>query len=321
MKRIVWLALVVMLIGGAWTQQVAAQDGCAAAFDDVRAFTADVYDRMMVSDDGTIVWADTDWENVVRRMVASGEFYLNNCTDSERTLADQPEEIAEFAALSMLEPPVATLNVGGDFGEVALAGDFSPEAVLLDLNGDGVEELVLHTQVPYFSQATVYQVRGALSIAFFLSDDGWQGQVIAPVTSFMTDETGDHVSFSMVEDSTLSVDTASDALMYFPAPAVDVLDVEGAQAPLTLITLFAATGTGEAKELTIVSWDGRIPSVELRVAFDDWCYPGRALDWEIRADGSVFVPSNGNEEGSPLHCGRTPEALFQWDGERYVMQP
>lgn len=276
---------------------------------------------MTVSADGVIMWADTDWENVVRRVVASSEFYLNNCADNDLALSEQPDALAEFAALSLLESPVAAVDVGGDFGEVALATDFSPEAMLVDLNGDAVEDLVLHTQVPYFSDSTVYQVRGGLSVAFFLSEDGWQGQVIAPVTNFMTDETGDHVSFAMVEDNTLSAETAGDALVYFPVPTVEVLRVEGQQAPLTALTLYAATGTGEAKELNIVTWDGRIPSVKLRVAFDDWCYPGQSLAWDIRADASVFVPSNGGEQDSPLHCGRTPAALFQWDGERYVMQP
>lgn len=314
MKRLGWFALVIVMIGGVWTQQTAAQDGCAAAFDDVRAFTADVYDRMTVSDDGMITWADTDWENVVRRVVASSEFYLNNCTDSDRQLAEQPDTLAEFAALSLLEPPVDVVDIGGDFDEVALTSDFSPEVMLLDLNDDAIEELVLHTQVPYFSHSTVYQVRGGLSVAFFLSEDGWHGQVITPVTGFMTDETGDHVSFAMLERSTLVAETAGDALVYFPAPTVDVLRVEGQDTPLTALTLYAATGTGEAKELNIVTWEGRIPSVKLRVAFDDWCYPGQSLAWDIRADGSVFVPSNGGEQDSPLHCGRTPEALFQWDG-------
>jgi hypothetical protein len=58
--------------------------------------------------------------------------------------------------------------------------------------------------------------------------------------------------------------------------------------------------------------------VELRVSFDDWCYPGATLDWTIGDDGSVTIPTNGNEEGSALHCGRMPEALFTWDGENYI---
>ena len=75
---------------------------------------------------------------------------------------------------------------------------------------------------------------------------------------------------------------------------------------------------GEAKELTVLSWDGRIPNVELRVWFDDWCSPGQPLEWIINADASVDVPSNGGEEGSPLHCGRTPEARFEWVNGAYT---
>ena len=58
--------------------------------------------------------------------------------------------------------------------------------------------------------------------------------------------------------------------------------------------------------------------MELRVAFDDWCYLGQTLEWEIRDDGSVYVPSNEGEEGSPLHCGRTPEVLFEWADGAYT---
>lgn len=320
MKQVLWFVLLfLMMVTLTSSQRVDAQEeGCSAAFDDVRKFTAGVFDRMMVSDDGAIVWADTDWQNVVRRVVASSEFYLNNCTKSDLPLADQPEAIAQFAALSLLQPPVATLNIGGDFGEVALVSSFSPQVTLVDLSGDDVEELVLHTQVPYFSHATVYQIRGGLSIAFFFGDDGWQGQVIAPVTNFVTDETGDHVSFAMVEDNTLRSASVSDALHYFPLPNVEVFTLVGAESPLTEVTLYSMTGTGETKELNILSWDAWIPSVKLRVAFDDWCYPGRTLDWEIHEDGSVFVPSNEGEEGSPLHCGRTPEMLFQWEDDHYV---
>ncbi len=75
----------------------------------------------------------------------------------------------------------------------------------------------------------------------------------------------------------------------------------GCSTPLTAITLHSTTSAGEAKELAIISWDGRIPSVELRVALDDWCFPGAPMAWEIGEDGSVTVPSNGSEADSRLH--------------------
>lgn len=318
MRRFVWrLAILtsLMMVPAASAQE----DGCATAFDDARDFTAGVFERALSEiEAGVIEWDSTDWENIVRRVVGSSEFYLNNCTDPDLPLAEQADIVERLAALSLIEPPVSSVEVGGDFGSVPLSTDFVPQVAFMDLNGDGADELILHTQVPYFSDRTVYQLRGGLSIAFFYGEDGWQGQVIAPVSAFVTDESGDHVSFAMLEDSTLSVEEAHQALVYLPAPEVEVIEAEGDAGPLTAITLYAPTGTGEAKELNILSWDGRFPSVELRVAFDDWCYPGQTLEWEIREDGSVFVPSNGGEEGSSLHCGRTPEVLFEWDGEQYT---
>jgi hypothetical protein len=316
------LAVSALWIGASNAQaqdSTADRNGCEAAFEDVQNFTAQVFANSTSEiKDGVVAWDSTDWENIVRRVVGSSEFYLNNCLDGDLSMAQQDAEIAHFAELSLLKSPVDMLDVGGDFGDVQLTSDFAAQTELIDLNGDGTDELVLHTQVPYFSQETVYQIRGGLSIAFFHGEDGWQGQVIAPVTSFVTDESGDHVSFAMIEDGTLTADTASEALHYFPAPTVDVFPVAGAESPLTAITLYSTTGAGEAKELNILSWEGRIPSVKLRIAFDDWCYPGRTLDWEIREDGSVFVPSNGGKEDSPLHCGRTPEVLFQWQDGQYV---
>ncbi|MBI5667187.1 MAG: hypothetical protein HZC41_04195 [Chloroflexi bacterium] len=311
MKRLVWAALLLSLLV---TGAASAQTGCEAAFDDVNAFAAEVFEKTLPNvENGVIPWDATEWENIVRRVVGTSEFFLNNCADPDQPLAEQPEVVAQLAELSQIKPPVEAVDVGGDFGAVPLATDFEPTTEFLDLNGDGVDELLLHTQVPYFSEKTVYAIRGGLSIAFFDTEDNWQGQVIAPVSSFVTSDSLERLTYAQSENHLISA-AAPEALSIFPAPEVQVLDVDGG--PLTFITQHYATGTDEAKELDALTWDGRAPYVELRVAFDDWCYPGQTLDWEIRDDGSVFVPSNGNEAGSPLHCGRTNEVLFQWqDGE------
>ena len=300
-------------------QRVFGQDGCSTAFDDVQDFTANVFVKSTSGIvDGVIVWDSTDWDNILHRVVGTSEFYLNNCID--QSLAEYPEVVARFAEISQIQPPLASVDIGGDFGDLPLVTAFEPSTQWVDLNGDGMDELVLHTQLPYFSEKTVYMIQGGLSIAFFDSEDGWQGQVIAPVTSFVTTQDGDHVSYAMTDDNTLSVKESHQTLRYFPAPTVEVFFAGEDQTPLTAITLHTLTGTGEAKELNVLSWDGRIPSVELRVAFDDWCYPGGTLDWQILEDGSVFIPSNGGEAGSQLHCGRTPEGLFVWQGGDYVVR-
>lgn len=302
-----------------WAHKVVGQDACVTVFDGIHDFADDVFEKSTAEIvDGVIAWDSADWDNMVRRVVGVSEFYLNNCID--QPLADQTEAVAQFSELSRIQPPLASVDIGGDFGDVELVSGFEPNAEWIDLNGDGVSELVLHTQIPYFSEKTAYMIQGGLSIAFFDSEDGWQGQVIAPVTSFVTTQDGDHVSYAMTDTNTLSVQESHQALRYFPAPAVEVFFAGEDRTPLTAITLHTLTGAGEAKELNIMSWNGRIPSVELRVAFDDWCYPGDMLEWQILDDGSVFIPSNGGEEGSQLHCGRTPEGLFIWQGDNYVVR-
>jgi hypothetical protein len=313
MKHAIWfLILSSLVLGGA---AMAQEDGCESAFADVNAFTAEVYEKSTAEIvEGVIAWESADWENIVRQVVGASEYYLNNCTDLDLPLWEQLEAVQELAAMSHILPSVETVDIGGDFSEVQLITNFKPSTGFIDFNGDGQEEMFLNTQVPYFSDKTVYMIQGGLSIAFFDDEnDGWQGQVIAPVTEFVT--TGDHLTYAQTEENTLSVESAEQALKMFPTPEIQVVDVDGT--PLTFITTQSSTGAGTAKELDVLSWDGRIPSVELRVSFDDWCYPGATLDWTIGDDGSVTIPTNGNEEGSALHCGRTPEATFTWDGEGY----
>lgn len=318
MKYLIWFLVLSSLIAGgsaAWAQE----GGCESAFAGVNTFTAEVYEKSTAEIvDGVIAWDADDWVNIVRQVVGASEFFLNNCADPDVPLSRQPDVVQQFAAMSHILPPVESVDIGGDFGDVQLVSSFKPSTQFLDLNGDGMDELILHTQVPYFSEKTVYMIQGGLTIAFFKdAADGWQGQVIAPVTEFVTTQDGPHLTYAQAEDNTLSVESAEQALKIFPAPEIQVVEADGT--PLTFITAHSLTGAGEAKELDVLSWDGRIPSVELRVAFDDWCYPGAALDWTIGDDGSVMIPSNGNEEGSPLHCGRTPEALYTWDGAGYVL--
>jgi hypothetical protein len=311
------VAMLFILVSLPFGLVTAGQGGCVSAFEDVRDFVAAVFEKSTAEIvDGVVEWDSTDWEEIVWRVVGTSEFYLNNCTNADQPLTEQLEEVAKLAEMSLIPPPIAALDLGEGFS-VPLTSDITPVAEFIDLDGDDSEEVLLHTQVPYFSQDTLYSIYGGLSIAFFYGEDGWQGHVIAPVTGFVTDEMNDHVSFAMVENNTLSVEESHQALGIFPLPSVEVFFADDGETPLTAITLYTLTGPGEAKELNILSWENGIPSVELRIAFDDWCYPGSALDWEIREDGSVFVPSNGGEEGSPLHCGRTPEILYIWEDGQY----
>ena len=313
------ILLGLLLLTAPFGRPAAAQDFfCESVFASANAHTADFFQESLDGiEDGLIPWDSTDWEQLVRQEVMAGEFYLDHCTAPEIPLAEQPDAAADLAAQSQILPPVASVDVGGDFADLPLTTDFAPTTQLLDLDGDGTDDLILHTQVPYFSAETVYGIRGGLSIAFFLTEDGYQGQVIAPVTEFVTMQDGPHLTYAQTDPNALSVDTADQALNVVPAPEVSVQVAEDGT-PLTFITLQHPTPAGEAKELTVLSWDDRIPNVELRVWFDDWCSPGHALDWTIYADASVDIPSNGGEEGSPLHCGRTPEARFEWADGAYT---
>jgi hypothetical protein len=317
MKLALLMTLFVLLIIPPVTHAQTDEPSCENAFDDARNYTAAVFEQTTARiDDGNIPWKPTDWDNIIRRVVGGGEFFLNTCAIVNQPLSEQTELVDQLASLSLISAPVDTVDVGGDFGEVALTTTFTPTTQLIDLDGDGEDELILHTQIPYFSEDTVYQIRGGLSIAYFKTDDGWQGHIIAPVSSFVTDNSGGEVLYSQSDSNTLSVESGPEALVYFPAPVVEVRTID--DTPLTFITLASASGTGLLKELDVLTWEDQMPRVKLRVAFDEWCYPGEDLQWEVREDGSVFVPSNGGDANSDLHCGQTPETLFQWQDGEYI---
>jgi hypothetical protein len=192
---------------------------------------------------------------------------------------------------------------------------FTASSELLDLNGDGTDEFVLYTQLPYFAPETVYMVQGGLTIGFFQTEAGWRGHVLAPTAYFSDDS--EFASYAHVADYPFLSDDIVPVLKYMPQPEVEV--IETPDVTLNAITTMYLTGPGLGTDMTILRWNDDLSAdVLLRVQFDDWCYPGAELNWEIRDNGDVFIPSNGNEEGSPLHCGRTPEQLFTFVDGEYV---
>ena len=118
LKQLVWLVVLLPGLLLAGQPAVAQDDGCASAFDDVRSFTADVFEATTANiEDGVIAWDSTDWENIVRRVVGTSEFYLNNCTDPDLPLSEQAEAVEEVELRLHQRRGAAVGEIGGRAGK------------------------------------------------------------------------------------------------------------------------------------------------------------------------------------------------------------
>jgi hypothetical protein len=111
---------------------------------------------------------DEDSEKVVYKIVEASEGYLNNCTDPNLPLENQPEKLARLAELSQTIPQSFRCGLR-----------YTPTTQLLDVNRDGVQELILHTQATNCYRTPNVDGSGGLSIIFHKAgEQKWQGHVI-----------------------------------------------------------------------------------------------------------------------------------------------
>jgi hypothetical protein len=234
---------------------------------------------------------------VVDQVAQAGADFLNGCTDPNRPLAEQPEQLDQLAQQSQV------------LGQTPWDSQpYAPTTQLLDIDQDDEDEMILHTQLAYDSDTTAYVARSGLSVAYVRSAAGWQGHVIWPVPHFVDSQPGTYPTFATFEDyfETQAAWQADEALRYYPAPAVRVLDVPSApNQPYLVLSGLAFTVMEDISETAILRWDEQGPAVLLRLAWNQWCgdYP-----WEINDDGRIYLPAKPAfaEHG----CPAVPERVF-----------
>jgi hypothetical protein len=297
---------------------------CASGFTEVRAATEATISATVAAFEppqpGELMlmgWDPAAWEAIVAQVVTAGEQFLNECADATTPLADQA---AQLATASQTIPPMQiTIPGEGDFFplDMTLTPTYPPTTQLLDIDQDGSEEIILHTQVAYFDgEQILFGLRGGVSVAYFATDEGWQGQVIWPIPHYVAQDDTTLTFAPFFEDDFAQQAnwSAAEALIYDPGPQVQMLDLADPEATYMALTHVLRTPVNDIRELTVLRWQDRQPTVALRISLNDWC---ATASWEIRADGSIFIP----ELPEPFpHCtGSFAARTFTLEDGQFVM--
>ncbi len=250
---------------------------CRSRFQEVTELT-----KPPISDEELVV--------IVDKAVEASEYFLNNCTNSELLLSEQPERLAELRRLGQFVPP-----------SVTCAARYTPTTLLMDLDQDGSDELVLHTQAVRCDHSPFNNLQGAggLSAVFDLNTqtDEWHGTLIWPCSN----------------DSC----PWRSAWVQSPQPEVTPLDIRDSQGRAFMLVAgryYGADHTGAI--LTIWRWEHSAHEIALEVRLSDWC--GTPNQWEISDDGYLLIP--GAEETSRCEA-RDPVVYVLQEDEFVARRP
>ena len=282
-----------------------ADQRCEQPFADVVTATENVIEeglqQMEDSETGTLAWPPQAWEGIADQMVAAGALFLDACTDLDSPLAEQPERLTRLAELSRVIPqmeftfPVEFVDDG--LWEMKLQQVYTPTTQLLDIDKDGSDELILHTQLAYFSEETLYGVLGGLSIAYVRGPDGWQGHVIWPVPHYVDRQPGSYPAFAGPQlpmwfegqdyFEAQAGEQAGKMWHYYPVPDVQVIDApDSPNGPYLAVSGALYGPPSDVSEMTILRWSEQEPEVAMRLAWLGWC---GAPPWEIGEDGRIYL--------------------------------
>jgi len=107
---------------------------------------------------------------VAEKLVEAGEYFLNNCTKSNVPLSSQQTRLAELANFAQVIPVSSNCGIR-----------YIPTTQLADLDKNGTDELLLHTQA-IRCDLTGFRGGGGVSIVFRKDDQKatWKGTLIWP---------------------------------------------------------------------------------------------------------------------------------------------
>jgi hypothetical protein len=203
--------------------------------------------------------------NIADALLEAGEMFLNNCTDPDLPLVAQTERLAELAQFSQVIP------LSKEY-----CYHYSPTTQLIDVDSNGVDELILHAQPFNCAGSEMVGGSGGLSIIFFRDDviERWKGQVIWPVPYFVNEEDKDRA--------------ANYVWQYHPEPNVQMLDIVDSKGR----TFMAISGSYYAASwsmnmVTVLRWEDNQKQLVLETGLNDLC--GQPDEFEIGKD-YIFLP-------------------------------
>jgi hypothetical protein len=224
---------------------------------------------------------------VAFKVVEAGECFLNDCINSALPLSAQSDCLAELRQLAQVVPPSFDCAVR-----------YAPTTQLLDLDGDSIEELVLHTQAIRCDHKARFGLHGAggLSIVFRFSEqaDSWRGTPIWPCA-----EDGCHWPDIWVQS---------------PQPEVRQLVIRDTQERTFMLVSGSYYGTDHTGNiLTVWRWEGDAPKPIFELEMNDWC--GTPREWKITERGTILI--SGTEAND--RCDGREAVEYVLHGDEFVM--
>ncbi|MCP4542979.1 MAG: hypothetical protein GY832_38165 [Chloroflexi bacterium] len=214
------------------------------------------------------------------QVVKAGEAFLNNCTDSKLPISSQTqrlEELGQLARLIRSNPPPNCLI-------------YDPTVQPVDLSADGVDELILHTQMlrcgGWGGVSTVY--------IWDSETETWQGTLVWPSPY------NDYARFGMPG----SVE-----------PLVRTLDVSSANDQKFVLVAGNSGGADHtAKLLTVWQWKDNVLETVFEVRLSDWCAYPEWDKWEITDNGHILV----HAAEATTRCEAREAAMYVWENDQFV---
>jgi hypothetical protein len=234
--------------------------------------------------------ANTDSKAIALKVVQAGEHFLNSCINPDLPLSTQSEQLEELRQLAQVVPP--SFNC---------AARYTPTTQLVDLNNDGTDELVLHTQAIRCDIYSLFDLLGGggLSIVYALNKqtENWSGTLIWPCTK-------DDCPWTR-------------AWTQSPQPLISPLKIEGQNQAFILVSGDYVGGDHTGRYLIVWHWKNK-PEIALEIRLDDWCSYPEWDKWEITQEGHILIPA----AEATYRCQAREAEMYVWQDDEFVnVQP
>lgn len=202
---------------------------------------------------------------IVVRTIEASECFLNTCFDPGFPPSTQAHCLSELKRLAQVVP-----------ASFDCADRYLPTMQSVDLDGDAVNELVLHTQAIRCDHYALLGLHGAggMSIIFRFDEQisEWRGNLVWPC-------------WTSTDDCPLT-----DSWVQSPQPEVVPLSVRdslGRRYILVAGGYYGADHTGNL--LVIWRWENNILKMVQEIRLSDWCETPNT--WEITEEGGILIPA------------------------------
>ena len=222
------------------------------------------------------------WYEIISQLIKAGEIFLNDCSDSD---------LALLAKQAKVVPSSFHCGVPSSFYH------YTPTTQLIDVNFDGVNEIILHTQIArcYATSGLEGSGTGGVSIIFFQNPQSkkWEGQIIWPIPS----------------DSLLRT------LQRHPEPTVQMLNIRDTQnrTYMAISRVYQSSGTYAGNELAVLRWEDSQHNIVLEDYLSFNC--GQPTEYEFSEEGYILIPF---AEEVNSRCGQREAKVYVLENDEFV---